>query len=107
SESDYLNEQEQAQETQLVKAWDDLERDQQDFEEKQQHVQEKIRLLEEEIADKQRQCELIEHSSIEYQKGRAEKEQKVPEAWLAKYAVMQARVIDPVVPIEQNSCSSC
>lgn len=42
-----------------------------------------------------------------YLQGRADKESCVPQDWLLKYNGMQARVSDPVVPVENDSCSAC
>lgn len=38
---------------------------------------------------------------------RTEKEKTVPAEWLEKYAVMRARVPDPVVPVVDGNCSAC
>lgn len=38
---------------------------------------------------------------------RHEKEKNVPAEWLEKYAVMRARVSDPVVPVVDGNCSAC
>lgn len=39
--------------------------------------------------------------------GRAEKVARVPHEWLEHYTTMTARVVDPVVPVESESCSAC
>jgi predicted nucleic acid-binding Zn-ribbon protein len=107
SEIDYINENQQLQEQELIQAWDLLERVGQDYQEKERIYKEKILALDQVIAQKQEQGVQLENDLAEYQKGRLVKEQLVPAVWLEKYAVMQARVADPVVPIERGFCSSC
>ena len=33
--------------------------------------------------------------------------QTLPDEWLGKYEHMRGRVADPVVPVQQDSCSAC
>lgn len=68
-----------------------------------QAIQELEHLLQEVTnKDQQKRSDLDD-----YQKGRDEKAAAVPQEWLLKYNLMQARVNDPIVPIEYESCSSC
>lgn len=38
---------------------------------------------------------------------RLHKEKGLPEEWLEKYAIMRARINDPVVPVFDGNCSAC
>ncbi len=38
---------------------------------------------------------------------RSNKQQGIPAEWLEKYAAMQMRVTNPVVPVERGMCSAC
>jgi len=73
-----------------------------------------IKKIEDTISDLQKslqeKTDLLRQKQLELegnQTKRTAKESLVPDEWLLKYNTMQERVEDPVVPIEQNSCTVC
>lgn len=49
----------------------------------------------------------LEQEIEKKQRLRVEKEAKTPDAWREKYAMMLTRIENPVVPVENASCSAC
>lgn len=63
-------------------------------------VHTKLRELQQNLAELEQEIE-------KKQRLRVEKEIKTPDAWREKYAMMLTRVENPVVPVENASCSAC
>ncbi len=106
-EIDNIHQLQLAQEKEVLDAWDKLEAAQRVAQEKQKEYDQKTQefsTAEQELEQKLSSMRQDLEARIEQ---RPEKEKRVPDEWLEKYSVMRARVPDPVVPIVQNSCSSC
>lgn len=91
----------------LMHAWNALESVHKSFETKKQELDGALSQFDAEIGllndtEKQVQAQydqkMIERSA--YITG-------IPEEWLEKYSAMRSRVSDPVVPVENDSCSAC
>jgi predicted nucleic acid-binding Zn-ribbon protein len=91
----------------LMQVWHTLESVHKSFETKKQELDSALAQFDNEIAaldEKERQVQ------TEYNQKMAERAQHtvgIPEEWLEKYRAMQSRVKDPVVPVQQGSCSAC
>lgn len=66
----------------------------------QDAVHTKLRELQQNLAELEQEIE-------KKQRLRVEKEIKTPDAWREKYTMMLTRVDNPVVPVENASCSAC
>jgi predicted nucleic acid-binding Zn-ribbon protein len=106
-EIEHIGSQLHEQESLVENAWKKLEAVSAETERRVKAAEESIVELEKLLQEKVNLFEQKKHELEEYQKNRAQKATGVPEQWLLKYNTMQARVQDPVVPIEQESCSSC
>jgi predicted nucleic acid-binding Zn-ribbon protein len=107
SELEHVGNQLHEQENIVETAWKKLETANIETERRVKVADESIKELEKSLQEKITLHQQTEHELDAYQKNRDEKAAVVPEQWLLKYNMMQARVQDPVVPIEQDSCSSC
>ncbi len=72
-----------------------------------QQVQEQIEKLEHAIEQDKQNLDLLHKELSSIDSIRNEKIQGISADWLEMYEMMQGRVSDPVVPLEQDSCSAC
>lgn len=91
----------------LMQAWNTLEAAQKEFDLVEKDQPAKIALLQQAIEQKNNEITTLEAQLELKNSERAEKEKPVPAEWLEKYAVMRARVSDPVVPVQRGACSAC
>lgn len=91
----------------VLNAWNVLEAAQKEFERVKQEHAVGSKELHEAIAKKQEEIAKLEADLVQRKHERIEKEKPVPQEWLEKYALMRARVSDPVVPVLQGACSAC
>ena len=106
-ELSYLQEQQHAQETILVQAWNKLETAKQQYEKHKALCQEKITASQAAIDELLTQQQALKHKISGLDQERAQKETGVPAEWLAKYANMRTRVHNPVVPVVNEACTAC
>jgi len=106
-EIDALNTQQSSLESTLLEAWDAVQKAQKTYEQTQQSSHAQLEKLNEETAHKQQQLHSVQTELENKKAQRSALESQVPAEWLEKYAVMRARVSDPVVPVNSGSCSAC
>jgi len=102
-----INLKQQDVERQLIELWNKYETATKQFEvQKEEYVQRRDE-IEKLIAEKQGLIkEMI--AAIEARiDERQSKEKGIPQEWLEKYSTMRAHVSNPVVAVENNSCSAC
>ncbi|MBS1986517.1 hypothetical protein JST99_01115 [Candidatus Dependentiae bacterium] len=107
SEIDSINTQQLAAEERLLNSWTALETRKRGHDKLLLANQEQKQRIATAIAEKQQQMADEITTQATTAARRASYEQGVPEQWLEKYAAMRSRVPNPVVPIEQDSCSAC
>jgi predicted nucleic acid-binding Zn-ribbon protein len=107
AEVENLGSQLHTQENEVERAWKLLETAEKKEKEETVLLVEKIEALEKEIEFKTKVLTQLKTELATFAVGREEKKKAVPEEWLVKYDNMQSRVDDPVVPIEENSCTVC
>lgn len=94
-------------EQKVLDAWNVLEVTNKEFElVKHASEQQKQELLHN-VEQKKQTIQALEQSLKMHHEQRPAKEQQVPAEWLEKYAVMRSRVADPVVPVQNGSCTAC
>lgn len=107
AEIDLLKKKQHDLEEQLMGVWNQLENAKKELDsannlcqQQEEKIHQDIKQIEDEIAQlaAQRDLQLVE---------RQQKEPSVPDEWIQKYAIMRARVTDPVVPVVNESCSAC
>lgn len=91
----------------LMVAWNKLEAMQKAYENAQAVYPTKTDDINIAIAQKEAEIATLKASLDDHINERPAKEKVVPAEWLEKYAVMRSRVSDPVVPVENGSCSAC
>lgn len=106
-EIDQLKEQQHAFEQILIQTWQEAEAAERAYKSQQGTHEQKIQELNAELATKQKEREEKISQIAEFKKTRHEKEQGLPVEWLEKYAMMQSRVPNPVVPVINGTCSGC
>lgn len=106
-EIDRLNQQQHALEQELLVAWKQLESAQKTHEEQTVGIKNRSQELHDIIQTKKTQIDELVASIAQQTSIRQEKAKTVPAEWLEKYAMMRTQVQDPVVPVQQGSCSAC
>jgi len=91
----------------LLAAWKLLEAAQKDLEASSMYHVQQTAELEKKIQEKEQQVIELTAQFQEKLQERPAKEKLVPQEWLDKYATMRARVANPVVPVNIDSCSAC
>lgn len=91
----------------LMQAWHTLESVHKTFEIKQSELVDSLAALDAQIATLAAEKEQTETIYNEKMRDRDQRLIGIPEEWLEKYRAMQSRVTDPVVPVQQGSCSAC
>jgi len=91
----------------LVKAWHNLDLARKKEESELDKIEEKITELQKDMAEKQSDIEKIKENNKKFEQEKKEAEAKVPKEWLVKYERMRSKVSNPIVPIINDSCSSC
>ncbi|MBI2345266.1 hypothetical protein HYV10_04335 [Candidatus Dependentiae bacterium] len=72
-----------------------------------QQVHEEILKLEQLIEYEKQNLDLVDKELLSIDNARNEKLQGISSDWLEMYEMMRGRVSDPVVPLQQDSCSAC
>jgi len=107
SEIDTLKSRQHEYEEILMTAWNKLEAMQKEYDKVQSEYPTKVDDIKAVIKQKETDIAALQAKLDEQKSQRGGKEKLVPAEWLEKYAVMRARVPDPVVPVAQGSCSAC
>lgn len=94
-------------EEELLDSWKQFEIAKKQYEQKKEYVEQKVKLLDAQIHEKMQSIEKLKTQIQELSKGRPAKEASIPAELIEKYQVMRKRVSDPVVPVQQASCSAC
>ncbi len=107
AEIDVLKKAQHTLEDGLMQAWNQLETARKELESANQQYEQQHQNSQEQIAASDTKISEIRSQISALMSERAEKEKSVPAEWLEKYAVMRARVSDPVVPVREGNCSAC
>lgn len=107
NEIDTINLARQKLEDNLIGSWNKFEAAQRESENQQKSSEEQIQTLAHAMQEKEQTIATSEAQLHTTLQERLAKEQLVPQEWLEKYSIMKARVSDPVVPVQQTSCSAC
>lgn len=107
SEIKLLKQQQHELEDALVAVWNAFETAQTNHDQLQAKLDEHMKTLQATIGEK-RDAIAAEQKDIDEKLAvREVKEKPIPDEWLEKYTLMRARVTDPVVPVEDGSCTAC
>lgn len=91
----------------LLTAWQLFETAQADFEKKNKKIEESINALRLDILEKEQAVEQHKKTVQERTAIRVSLEPGLPEEWVERYKAMRTLVNNPVVPVENGSCSAC
>ncbi|MFC1842824.1 zinc ribbon domain-containing protein [Candidatus Dependentiae bacterium] len=91
----------------LIDAWNRLELAKQEYAKKEEAFEKKMSETLGLIEVDNKKVEDIKKELQEHNTHRDEKLKSVPQEWLEKYEILGARVSDPVVSVEGNSCGAC
>jgi len=94
-------------EKKLVQSWKELDSAQKVLADHVGSIDEKTTQLAIEITVKRTELDVLERELHELSTVRLEKERGVSPEWLEKYNIMRSQTNDPIVRVEQNSCSGC
>ena len=107
SELDMIHEQQGIKEQDVLDAWHALDSAQDQYARYQKEFDEQINQLDKQIETYTKQHTDCIQKVEEQQQMRPEHEKGVPQEWLEKYMLMRSQVADPVVPLQDDSCSAC
>lgn len=107
AEIDILKQGQHNLEEDLMTAWNQLENAKKESEIAQKTFQEQSLSLQQESNKNLQEIEKLKEEIKILIDERLHKEKGLPEEWLEKYAIMRARVNDPVVPVFDGNCSAC
>lgn len=106
-EIDQLKKEQHALEDGLMAAWNQLETVKKEYENALKEYEQQQKIVHEQIEENNKKTADLKGQIDNLIKDRVEKEFVVPAEWLEKYAIMRAKVADPVVPVVEGSCSAC
>lgn len=106
-EIEALQREQHDEEQALMHVWNTFETVHKSFETKQQELVGSLTALDEQLAAIAAEEQQIQAAHDQKMSEREQKLVGIPEEWLEKYRAMQSRVTDPVVPVQQGSCSAC
>jgi predicted nucleic acid-binding Zn-ribbon protein len=107
AEVEQVQQQQLRLESKVEAAWGELDTTQKEAARVATEQQAQLDELQTHIAQKMAEKETAEQQLRELEHERPAYEQRVPEQWLEKYALMRERVPDPVVSVDNGSCGSC
>ncbi|HSW74204.1 MAG TPA: hypothetical protein VLG71_03525 [Candidatus Limnocylindria bacterium] len=107
AELEAVHAQQRTLEAELLEIWAALETAQKAHEATKKTVETTLEKVRTESALHESKQQSLEAELAEKRQQRPEKEQRVPQEWLDKYASMRASTLDPVVPVVHESCSAC
>lgn len=107
AEIDQLKQSQHNLEESLIAIWNQLENAKKEVDASAVSLHEREVKIKQQIEQHENQIKEISVHVDQLMQDRVAKDQKVPEEWLQKYAIMRAKVADPVVPVLNGSCSAC
>lgn len=107
SEIENLSVQQLAAEEHLLSSWSTLEQRKRFYDECSQSCAEQKKSIHASIAEKRNEIVAQKKVMSENNIIRIQYEQGIPEEWLTKYTSMRSRVTNPIVPVENDSCTAC
>lgn len=106
-ELDIIRSQRDSQEQLLIRLLNEYERFEKNLESELEQEQAKIVELQDSISAKQESLKEHQSKLTSLTEQRSAKLAHVPDDWISRYNNMRGRVNDPVVPVDQDSCSAC
>src|SRR5581483_3404441 len=91
----------------VLEAWNQVEAAQELLKKKEQESIADMQKLDDDVAKLVQEKTFIDGELSDLRMQRDTHLVNIPKEWLEKYNIMGQRVDNPVVPIEQNSCSGC
>ncbi|KKP35731.1 MAG: hypothetical protein UR26_C0002G0031 [candidate division TM6 bacterium GW2011_GWF2_32_72] len=91
----------------LVRAWENLDFVEKDFEKKKIDFEIKMQELDKQEEVIKQEIEMVHEELAGMEKQRNELVDAVPQEWIEKYVLMQSKVQNPVVPVENGCCTAC
>lgn len=107
SEIDVLKKAQHELEESLIAVWNQLENSKKELDASALAYQQHEETAKQQIEQLENQIKEITAQVDELLKARIDEEKNVPAEWLQKYAIMRAKVSDPVVPVVNGNCSAC
>lgn len=107
AEIDQLRQSQHNLEESLIAIWNQLENAKKEGDASTVSLQEHEVKIKQQIEQHENQIKEISVQVEQLMQDRVAKDQKLPEEWLQKYAIMRAKVSDPVVPVLNGNCSAC
>lgn len=107
TEVDLIRKQQHDLEEGLIGIWNTLESAQKEYDTSISGTQEQIKTIDSNEQELQHQLAKLNDELALLTTQRAEKQHRIPEEWLEKYAAMRAKIPDPVVSAEGGSCGGC
>ncbi|BDC34359.1 hypothetical protein Noda2021_03170 [Candidatus Dependentiae bacterium Noda2021] len=107
AEIDAIRQQQHDLEDRLISVWNAHESAQKEYEGSLSNSHDHIATIERQEHELHQQLTQLNNELSELSLQRDEKQNRIPEEWLEKYAVMRAKISDPVVSAEGAHCHGC
>lgn len=102
-----VHQQQLESETSLLTAWNSLENAQQDVSKRRDQYEQQKAEMAAKIDVRTQELVQLKEQLVTRSSARSSFLEGIPAEWLQKYALMQSRVGNPVVPTVRGSCSAC
>lgn len=107
TETEEIQKEQMDAEAHLITAWNNLENAQKSVVAKEKEYKKQVEIVTAQIEEKQAKVDDLEAKFQIEQKGRAAKEEGIPEEWVEKYERMRNTVPDPVASVDDQNCKAC
>lgn len=91
----------------VMRAWNSLETVKKTLDAKKGELADSLKAINDELSALETEIKTTQTAYDEQNRTRDKKLGGIPDEWLEKYGAMRSRVYDPVVPVQQGSCSAC
>lgn len=106
-EMDMYKQQQHEDEDALVAIWNSYELAQKELDAKQKKFAEEVEEIDRLLLEKKERLEILNKIIATHSNERTSKEEGIPEEWLSLYTRMSSSVPNPVVVVENDSCTAC
>lgn len=91
----------------ILTAWNKMETGQREYDALEKSVHNQLQEINGKREEVKKNSLHIQQEIAAKEKEREHMQNTIPQEWLEKYAIMRAKVADPVVPVINDSCSAC
>lgn len=107
AEIESIKKEQHALESDLIRAWNNLEAAQRQNQEQEQLYEKESGEIAIALKEKKEKIEQLKAAQELRESERSSMLEGIPHEWLERYEVMKGQISDPVVPVDQGYCGAC